>query len=316
MKSKSVVLVTGASGFIGSHLTKRLIADGRTVVAIDCFLDTLYSSEVKKKRWRELRELDQSNLHLLELDLRVDELSILKDFSISSVMNLAALPGIMSDWGRAAIYYECNLMALNRLVEFCRSLNLTSFVQASTSSVYGKIAIGDEEVKLRPTSPYGVSKLAAENLLLAYREWFGIPAKILRYFSVYGPHQRPDMAYSRIIEAVSTDQIFELYGDGEQKRSNTYIDDIIDATLLAEGAQISGEVLNICGDEVVSLNHAIETIESIMEKKLNIGKSSVRSGDQKETSGVNSKAKNLLGWKSKVNFSTGIEAQIKARLSV
>ena len=191
--NSSFTLVTGAAGFIGSAVCQRLLSEGRKVVALDCFLPNLYSNEIKYLRWQSLQS---PNLVKIEFDLRIDDFSRLMEFDIDSVINEAAMPGLIADWSNFAPYYECNLTGLNRLLEFTRIKKVNSFVQASTSSVYGKQAVGNEDQDLNPTSPYGVSKLAAEKLLLAYNDWYGTPVKILRYFSVYGPHQRPDMAYA------------------------------------------------------------------------------------------------------------------------
>lgn len=312
--SSNVVLITGAAGFIGSHLTERFIQEGKSVVAIDCFLEYLYSSDVKKRRWKFLNDLNSPLLKLIPFDLRKDDFRMLSEYNIGSVINLAALPGLINDWGKSTLYYECNLIGLGRLLEFCKENPVDSFIQASTSSVYGKLATGNETCTLTPTSPYGVSKLAAEHLSLSYREWFEVPVKILRYFSVYGPHQRPDMAFSRIIEAIRFNQYFQLYGDGKQRRANTYVQDVVEATLLAEKANIQGEILNICGDETITLNEAIRTIEILMDKKLFKNSSTERIGDQTDTSGSNEKAKDLLGWATRTSFSVGIKAQIEAQL--
>jgi UDP-glucose 4-epimerase len=187
-------------------------------------------------------------------------------------------------------------------------------VHASTSSVYGKSAVGDENQDLNPTSPYGVSKLAAEKLLLAYHEWYGIPVKILRYFSVYGPHQRPDMAYAKIIRAIQDGDEFTIFGDGKQKRSNTFIDDIVEATILAESKGTSGDVMNICGEDTISLNDAISIIEDLVGQKLNRKYGKVRTGDQRDTSGLNAKAREQLGWTSIVGIREGLSLQVKASL--
>ena len=311
MTMTNYALVTGAAGFIGSRLVQSLLSSGRKVVAIDCFLPNLYPAETKKQRWEELLKLNSERLHLFEFDMRVDDFSILDKFKIDSIFNEAAMPGLVSNWANFAPYYDCNLSALNRLLEYVKDFQIKSFVQASTSSVYGKIAVGPENQELKPTSPYGVSKLAAEKLLMAYKEWFDVPVKILRYFSVYGPNQRPDMAYAKILRCLMHNDIFKIYGDGHQKRTNTYIDDIVEATILAESRADVGDVMNICGDEAISLNEAINIIEEISEKKLQIEYIEVRKGDQKETDGANFFAKKKLGWSATTDFRTGITNQIK-----
>lgn len=304
-------LVTGAAGFIGSRLTEEIIARGRNVVALDCFLPNLYSSEIKKRRWERLSSLTQENqLIKIEFDLRTDDFSRLAEFNINSIINQAAMPGLCPDWSQFAPYYDCNLGALNRLLEFSKTKNLHSFIQASTSSVYGKRAVGNEDEELNPTSPYGVSKLAAEKLLLAYNDWFGTPVKILRYFSVYGPNQRPDMAFSRIISALDSGSEFTIYGDGNQRRSNTYIDDVVEATILTETKAQPREIMNICGDQVTSLNDAITILEKIKQKKLNRKFEVGRTGDQQLTAGVNVKAKQILSWEAKIGIHRGLELQV------
>ena len=311
---ESYVLVTGAAGFIGSRLTEKLLLQGRNVIALDCFLPNLYSADLKRERWQAFDRVKSGHLVKLEFDLRTDDFEALSKFEIESVFNEAAMPGLNPDWSNFAPYYECNLSALNRLLEFVRKNEVKSFVHASTSSVYGKSAVGDESQDLKPTSPYGISKLAAEKLLLAYLEWFGIPVKILRYFSVYGPHQRPDMAYAKIIRAIQDGDEFTIFGDGEQKRSNTFIDDIVEATILAESRATSGDVMNICGEDTVSLNEAIAIIEELANRKLNRQYGKVRTGDQRDTSGLNAKAKAKLGWTSRVGIREGLSLQVKASL--
>jgi len=307
-------LVTGAAGFIGSRLTEKLIESGRNVIALDCFLPDLYSAEVKRERWDRLKGSDIGELVKIKFDMRSDDFSNLENYDIKSIFNQAAMPGLIQDWGKFQPYYDCNISALNRLLEFARIKSLTSFIQASTSSVYGKTAIGAEGQELRPTSPYGVSKLAAEKLLMAYLEWHGTPVKVLRYFSVYGPDQRPDMAYAKIIKSLKTGEEFVIHGDGEQKRSNTYIDDIVAATLLAEERAKSGDVMNICGDETVSLNQAISIIEEAAGRSLKKSFIPGRIGDQRETSGSNEFAKERLGWNATTKVEVGLAIQVETAL--
>jgi UDP-glucose 4-epimerase len=307
--SETYTLVTGAAGFVGSRLSEMLLKENRKVIALDCFLPNLYSREAKIARWE---RLSSPNLVKIEFDLRSDDFSPLSKYQIDSVINQAAMPGLIADWANFAPYYDSNISGLNRLLEFTKKLNLKSFIQASTSSVYGKLAIGSESQDLNPTSPYGVSKLAAEKLLLAYNDWFGTPVKILRYFSIYGPNQRPDMAYAKIIKALYDEGEFTVFGDGEQRRSNTFIDDIISATLLAEELAPPRSIINVCGDDTVSLNQAISIIERHSGKKLRRLNATGRTGDQRDTSGANSKAKELLGWSAKVGIEEGLLRQVSA----
>lgn len=306
----SYVMVTGAAGFIGSKLVESLLRSGSNVIAIDCFLPNLYANETKIIRWKNLIELE-SDAELLQFkfDLRIDDFSVFSQYEIQVVYNLAAMPGLIKNWGDFRTYYECNLYALNRLLEFTKHLELRSFVQASTSSVYGRSAVGNEDMNLSPISPYGISKLAAEKLSLAYLDRYGIPAKILRYFSVYGPGQRPDMAYAKIFDAINRGDVFHIYGDGTQRRSNTYIDDIVEATVLSDISAGVGSILNICGDECISLNDVISLIEELSGKTLRKSFQEMRPGDQIETRGNNSRAREILGWRAKTPITLGLQNQ-------
>lgn len=308
---ENFTLVTGAAGFVGSRLTERLLLQGRRVLALDCFLPNLYSKEMKIARWKKLDQINSGELVKIEFDLRTSDFNQLKKFKVDSIFNEAAMPGLVADWSNFSAYYECNLEGLNGLLEYAKTQPLLSFVQASTSSVYGKNAVGNESQDLNPTSPYGVSKLAAEKLLIAYFAWFGVPVRILRYFSIYGPNQRPDMAYAKIIEAINNGREFVIFGDGEQKRSNTFIDDAIDATLLAESKAEIGDVLNICGDDTISLNQAISIIEQVSGLNLIRRYSDIRVGDQSDTSGDNTLAKKRLGWNAKIGIVEGLTRQFR-----
>jgi len=310
--SKNFTLVTGAAGFIGSSLTRELLIRGRSVVALDCFLPNLYPAEVKRSRWN---RLDGRNLVKIEFDMRFDDFSILREYNIDSVFNEAAMPGLNQNWSQFAPYYDCNLSALNRLLEYTKSLQINSFVQASTSSVYGLVANGNEDQKLEPMSPYGVSKLAAEKLLTSYYKWFGLPVKILRYFSVYGPNQRPDMAFAKIIDAIVSGKEFVIHGDGEQKRSNTFINDVVSATLLSESLAPAGSIINVCGQETITLNQAIEHIEFFAGAKLKKSRGPARIGDQIQTSESNQLAMKILGWKAQTNFEEGLRQQVVEHVS-
>ena len=170
------------------------------------------------------------------------------------------MPGLPRSWTEMEAYTSCNLLATYRLVEASRAAGIRRYIQISTSSVYGTEAVGDESQPLRPISPYGVTKLAAEQLVLAYVQTYGFPAAILRYFSIYGPRQRPDMAYHKFIEALIDQQDLTVFGDGHQSRSSTFVSDAVDGTLRAlEGAEV-GEVYNIGGGERVELLDVIRII--------------------------------------------------------
>ena len=286
------ILVTGAAGVIGSRLTELLSARGDSVVAVDCFLPDLYSAEMKKTRFEQLRELPNVTLH--ELDLRHDDLAVMGPVDV--VINEAAMAGLTKSWDNLALYIENNVMALDRVLQFARSVNVSQLIQISTSSVYGRMAEVAEDGPTEPFSPYGVSKLAAEKLGLAYFNNFDFPFTALRYFSVYGPGHRPDMAYHRFLVAARDGQPITVYGDGEQRRTNTYVDDCAQGTIAAIDKAKPGEVYNISGTESYSINEVLDIIREITDVDLNVRYEAARAGDQKETRGVIDKAVSELGY--------------------
>ena len=218
------VLVTGVAGFVGSHLAERLLADGQEVVGLDCFTD-YYPRPVKERNLVNL--LGSPGFEFHELDLRRDDLEPVMS-GVDVVVNEAAMAGLMRSWTDLDGYVSCNLLGLERLIQ--ASAAVGRFVHISTSSVYGTDAVGDEEAPTRPVSPYGVTKLAAEKLLLAHVEVHGFPGTILRYFSIYGPRQRPDMAYHLFTEAMLDGRPIVVFGDGLQSRSNTFVSDAVAGT--------------------------------------------------------------------------------------
>lgn len=211
---KQHILVTGAAGFIGSHLCEALLDAGHRVRGLDCFTD-YYSRDQKEANLVLARERD--GFELVDADLRTDDLGPALD-GIDVVINEAVTPGLALSWDNFEQYESCNVYAVTRLIKACQEATVTRFVQASTSSVYGAQATGAEDQVTRPISPYGVTKLAAEQLLLAYNHAFSFPVVVLRYFSIYGPRQRPDMAYRIFCEKLLRDQPLEVFGDGLQSR--------------------------------------------------------------------------------------------------
>lgn len=306
-ESKGKVLITGAAGFIGYEVTKVAVARGFEVVALDGLLGGLYPADEKKNRWEELRKLPR--VELIEDDLRSIEWSSC-DFSFDYVINLAAMPGLALSWGEYELYRSCNLDAVARLIDAAASWPLRRFIQISTSSVYGKNAVGDESQPTEPVSPYGVTKLAAETLLKAHYRSFGFPVSILRYFSVYGPGQRPDMAYRKFIEATLKGEKIRVFGDGTQARSNTYVTDVAEVTVNALQLAEAGEVYNICGDEEIKLIDAIRLIQRHSGSDSSIVFHDRVPGDQDRTSGDNRAARQNLGFNPSTPLSEGIRAEI------
>jgi nucleoside-diphosphate-sugar epimerase len=213
------IVVTGAAGFIGSTLAEALIAIGHEVIGLDAFIP-YYPRPMKEANLVALA--DTAGFSFGEVDLRTDDLDPWLD-GVDAVVHEAAMAGLMRSWTDLELYTSCNILATNRLIEAARLAGVKRFVLASTSSVYGTEAVGDEDMALEPSSPYGITKLAAEKLVLAHVAQHGLPGTIIRYFSIYGPRQRPDMAYHRFIEAMLDRRPITVYGDGEQTRSSASI---------------------------------------------------------------------------------------------
>jgi UDP-glucuronate 4-epimerase len=201
------------------------------------------------------------------------------------------------------------VMALDRVIRHTATDDLTQFIQISTSSVYGRIAEGAEDSPTNPFSPYGVSKLAGEKLGFAHRDNFGVPFSVLRYFSVYGPGHRPDMAYHRFLAAARDNTPITIFGDGSQRRTNTYVDDCVDGTINAIERAVPGEIYNLSGTESYSLNEALDMIRGITGVTLDVRYEPVRAGDQKETKGAIAKAQAELGYQPQWSLADGLAAE-------
>ena len=301
------ILVTGAAGFIGSAVVTSLSASGHKVVALDGLLDGLYPSAEKIDRFRTISGLP--GVTPIHADLRYDDLSVIPD-TVTHVINEAAMPGLGLSWQDFDLYATCNLNAVSRLMEQASQWNLERFVQVSTSSVYGKNAVGDESQAIAPVSPYGVTKLASENLALAHWRDSGFPVVILRYFSVYGPGQRPDMAYRKFIAKALNGEPITVYGTGEQSRSNTYVDDCVNATISALTLGKPGEVYNISGGQEWTINEALAIIEAKVGHPLNIERVDSARGDQNRTCGDSAKAQAALGFCQSVTLEEGLSRQV------
>jgi nucleoside-diphosphate-sugar epimerase len=301
-------MVTGAAGFIGSHLCERLLRDGHEVVGVDAMIPESYAREAKETNLTALR--DHQGFTLQRLDLRVDPLEVALE-GVDRVVHLAAMPGLPLSWERLDLYSSCNLLATGRLAEAATRAGVERVVFGSTSSVYGRFAVGDEQQPQRPSSPYGLTKLAAEHLLFAHAENFGLPVVVTRFFSIYGPRQRPDMAYHIFIEALLDDREIVVFGDGRQARSNTFVDDCVDGTVRALEAGRLGEVYNIGGGELVVLNDAIAMLEDLIGRRTRRRTLPGRPGDQQVTNADVTKISAELGYQPRTRPIDGLAAQLE-----
>jgi nucleoside-diphosphate-sugar epimerase len=299
-------VVTGAAGFIGSHLCEELLRIGHEVVGLDAFIP-YYPRPIKERNLRPL--LANSRFQFHSIDLRQDDIdSVLSDAEV--IFHLAAMPGLIKSWSDFDLYNSCNVQGTQHLLEaICRSVpKLRRFLYASTSSVYGKYSTGDETMPTRPTSPYGVTKLAAEHLCRAYSENRGLPLVVARYFSVYGPRQRPDMGYYQFINALQNNKTITVFGDGQQVRGNTYVSDCVAATIAAVEAPI-GETYNLGGGESASVWDILHKLEAIAGKKAGIKREPPRPGDQRQTFADTTKLRNHFGWQARVGLEEGLKRQ-------
>jgi UDP-glucose 4-epimerase len=298
-------LVTGVAGFIGSTLAESLIALGDSVVGVDSFLD-YYPREMKERNLEALAR--ERRFELIEKPLQELDLGGLVK-RCSRVFHLAAQAGVRASWGgEFAIYTDNNVLATQRILEASVGAGLDAFVFASSSSVYGDQAPlpMTEDVPLHPVSPYGVTKLAAEKLCELYHVNHAVPTVSLRYFTVYGPRQRPDMAFHRLMRCALTGDAFRLYGDGHQTRDFTFIDDAVHATIEASERGRPGAVYNVGGGSRVSMLEVIDTVKLITGRELRVEVEAKQKGDMRDTYADTEAARRDLGYRPATTLREGI----------
>jgi nucleoside-diphosphate-sugar epimerase len=304
-------LVTGCAGFIGSHLTDRLLAGGHEVVGVDALTNN-YGHTVKVRNLSSARTSEQ--FEFVEADLTTLSLEPLLE-SVDIVFHLAAQPGVRSSWGtRFSEYTQRNIVATQRLLEAARDRDrLHRFVYASSSSVYGTVSdlpVSETTVP-HPVSPYGVTKLAGEHLCGLYHANFGIPTVSLRFFTVYGARQRPDMAFHKFIEALEHGQSFTIYDDGKQSRDFTHVSDVISAVVRAgDASQVVGRVYNVAGGSQVSLLDSLTCLASVMERELVVGHEPKQAGDVRDTYADIRSAHQDLGYRPTVPLREGLVDEV------
>ena len=291
-------VVTGAAGFIGSQLLRTLLDRGHDATGWDAFTDYYDPA---------LKEENALGLPVERVDLAEDRLDL---DGVEGVFHLAGQPGVKS-FGRVfPLYVRQNVLASQRLFEAAVEARSRT-VLASSSSIYGDAASypTPEETAPRPLSPYGITKLASEHLAQAYRQEFGLDVVTVRYFTIYGPRQRPDMAFAKMVSALAQGKPFELLGDGTQSRSFTFVDDAVEATIGAMDRGSSGSTLNVGGGEEVSMLQAIEALGRIAGRRLEVVRSPRREGDPRRTAADTSRIHSEIGWEPRTSFEDGLTAQ-------
>jgi UDP-glucuronate 4-epimerase len=291
-------LVTGAAGFIGSQLLRTLLERGHDADGWDAFTD-YYDPALKEENARDLP--------VARLDIAEDELDLA---GLDGVFHLAGQPGVASFGDVFPVYVRQNVLASRRLFEEAAAAG-TRVVFASSSSIYGDAASypTPEDTTPRPLSPYGITKLACEHLARAYELEFGLDVATVRYFTIYGPRQRPDMAFTRMVSRLAEGRPFDLYGDGSQSRSFTYVDDAVDATIAVMERAPGGATYNVGGGAEVSMLEAIETLGRVSGRRLEIVRHPRREGDAARTAADTARIRADLGWESTTPFEEGLAAQ-------
>jgi UDP-glucuronate 4-epimerase len=303
------VLVTGAAGFIGSQLAQTCLEQGHKVVGLDS-LTPYYDPELKRAN------IDQLAVHpswaFIEGDLAYLDLTSVLD-EIEVVFHLAAQPGVRSSWGQTfGAYVDSNVIALQRLLEASSKCSLRRFIFASSSSVYGDAERlpTTEQTALQPISPYGATKVLGEHLCRLYHQSQGLPTVVLRYFTVYGPRQRPDMAFSRLIRAALERDEIVIYGDGGQTRDFTFVRDAVDGTLAAAWQGAPGAVYNLGGGSRTSMNAVLEIIADLAGQELNVRRVAAQAGDARDTGADTKAARTQLGFAPSRSLYEGLRAQL------
>jgi nucleoside-diphosphate-sugar epimerase len=291
-------VVTGAAGFIGSQLAETLLEAGHEVVSIDCFTDYYDPG---------LKEENAAGLDVVRLDLADEDLDL---DGVDGVFHLAGQPGVRSFGDVFEDYVRRNLLASRRVFEAAAGAGVR-VVFASSSSIYGDAERypTPEQTEPRPISPYGITKLGCEQLAHAYAQGFGLDAVVLRYFTFYGPRQRPDMALARIVDALARGSSFELYGDGLQSRSFTYVADGVEATIAAMERAPAGAVYNVGGGEEATMREVIATLERVSGRSLDLVESPSAAGDVRRTSADATRIERDLGWRATTSLEDGLRAQ-------
>ena len=309
----SQILVTGGAGFIGSHLVDRLLNMGKKVICIDNF-DPFYEPRIKKKNIE--HNLENMNFTLINEDIRNKKKleEIFEMHSIDKIVHLAARAGVRPSIRDPLLYEDVNIKGTLNLLELCKKYQIKNFIFGSSSSVYGinsKIPFSERDPINFPISPYATSKRACELFCFTYSHLYDLPITCLRFFTVYGPRQRPEMAIHKFTRLISQGKTIEMYGNGTSKRDYTYIDDIIIGIISALNKKFDFEIINLGNSETVELKYLISLIEKNLKKKAKIKQLPEQLGDVPITYADITKAKKLLNYKPKVKIEEGIEKFVR-----
>lgn len=310
-------LLTGCAGFIGSHLTEALLEQGKAVVGIDNFCD-FYSPEIKRQNIA--KALENSNFSLCEIDIR-DKKSLTQVFEIhkpTRVIHLAAMAGVRPSIAQPELYTEVNILGTLNILELMKAFNVKKFVFASSSSVYGnneKVPFAETDNVDRAISPYAATKKAGEVIAHTYHHLYDMDMALLRFFTVYGERQRPDLAIHKFTQMICEGQSIPFYGDGTTRRDYTYIKDIVAGILQAlahvENHEKVYEILNLGESRTISLQQMVATIENTLNKKAKINRQLMQPGDVSQTYADISKAKKVIGYNPQTDFEEGIDKFVK-----
>ena len=299
-------LVTGCAGFIGSHLAEKLL-ETQEVVGVDCFTD-YYAREIKEANMQGFR--NNPKFRFVEADIVKDDLKGLLE-GVDVVYHLAAQPGVRASWGESfVIYSDNNVLGTQRMLEACKGTGIKKFVYSSSSSIYGdaeSLPVKESDTP-RPISPYGVTKLAGEHLCDLYFKNYEVPAVKLRYFTVYGPRQRPDMAFNRFVKAIKSGEEINVFGDGKQTRDFTHVSDIVAGTVGAGESGVPGEAYSLAGGSRISVVDVISILEEISGKKANVRHTESQKGDVRDTFADIGKSRRDFGYEPKVGVREGLKS--------
>lgn len=318
------ILITGGAGFIGSHLSERLLKEGNKVFIIDNFND-YYDPKIKRNNVEEVKKtclvnnIPLDNYKIFEGDIRdKDFLKEVFTNRIDSIMHLAAMAGVRPSIQNPSLYYDVNITGTVNLLERCRENNIKQFVFASSSSVYGnneKIPFSESDRVDNPISPYAATKKSGELLCHTYHHLFDMNIACLRFFTVYGPRQRPDLAINKFTTLIMEDKEIPFYGDGTTSRDYTYVEDIVSGIVSSinyvNKEEKVFEIFNIGGDKTVSLNEMVETIEEVLGKKAKLNRLPMQPGDVNRTCADISYSKKMIGYNPQTSFKEGIRKFIQ-----